>query len=76
MLLLALGFLLFAGAAHAQTVETQREVEATLWVRSVLARFEAATGVPAFVPILALAALGITLLVSIWLWRSRRKTEG
>jgi hypothetical protein len=72
----ALGFLLAPGIAHAQTVEIQQEVEAKLWIRWVLARIEAATGAPPFVSILALVAIVITLVASVWLWRSRRKTAG
>jgi hypothetical protein len=74
MLASALGFLLGPGVAHAQAVEIQREVEAKLWLRWVLARIEAATGAPPFVFILALVAIAITLVASVWLWKSRRKT--
>ncbi len=72
----ALGFLLAPGTALAQTVEIQREVDAKLWLRWVLARVEAATGAPPFVSVLALVAVGSALLASVWLWQSRRKTGG
>jgi hypothetical protein len=76
MLASALGFLLAPGGVHAQTVEIQQEVEAKLWIRWVLARIEAATGAPPFVSLLALVAIVITLVASVWLWKSRRKTAG
>ena len=70
----ALGFPLAPGLVHAQTVEIQREVEVTLWLRWLLARVEAATGAPPFVSVLALVALVLALVALVRLWRSRRKT--
>jgi hypothetical protein len=76
MLASALGFLLASGGVHAQTVEIQREVGARLWLQWVLARVGAATGAPPFISTLALAALVMMVVASVWLWQLRRKTGG
>jgi hypothetical protein len=72
----ALGLLLAPGAAYAQTPEMQREVEAKLWVQRALEWLQGATGGSALVVILTLLAVALTLLVVVWLWRSRRDRAG
>jgi hypothetical protein len=74
MLASAAGFLLSAGAAHAQTEVIQQEVEAKLWIQRVLTRIQTSTGVSPLVSTLILIALGVVLLgACIWLWGARRK---
>ncbi len=74
MLAPVLGFLLAPGAAHAQTEEIQREVEAKLWIQRVLTKIQNATGASPLVSSLILIAIAVALLAaSIWLWKVRRK---
>jgi hypothetical protein len=70
-----LGLLLAPAAAHAQTVEIQREVQAKLWLRWALERIQVATGAVLVVWILTLIALVILITASIWFWRARRKNS-
>jgi hypothetical protein len=69
----AVGLFLLPAAAHAQTVDIQREVEAKLWIQRVLARIQVATGAPPVVSIMILVALAIVIAASIWRWQSRRR---
>jgi hypothetical protein len=71
MLAPALGLLLVPGVAYAQTPDIQSEVEAKLWVERALAWLQGATRASPLVVVLTLLAVALTLLVSVWLWRSR-----
>jgi hypothetical protein len=69
----ALSLLLAPAAAHAQTVEIQREVQTKLWLRWTLERIEAAAGALPVFSILTFIALVILITASIWFWRARRR---